>query len=92
MDTLTNLPTGSGWDNFWMVVTILVAIYEIVIRYIPTVKDYTILGVLYKILDWLVENRAKMNEDEIKDIKKSGSSVKQKKRFTIKGVIDKVFN
>lgn len=59
MDTLQTLPTGSGWDQFWIIAAVLVAIYEVVIRFIPTVADLTVVGFIYRILDWLVENRAK---------------------------------
>lgn len=92
MDTLNTFQGPSGWDHFWMIITILTVVYEIVIRYIPTVKDYTILGFAYKILDWLVENKAKMTPEEEAEVKKTPSATKAKKRFTIKGLIEKVFN
>jgi hypothetical protein len=58
LDTLQTLPTGSGWDQFWIIAAVFVAIYEVVIRFIPTVADFTILGFIYRVLDMIVENRA----------------------------------
>jgi hypothetical protein len=59
-DTLTSInPTGSSWDAFYLVAAILVAAYEIIIRFIPTVADYTIIGFIYRLLDFVVDNRAK---------------------------------
>ena len=66
MDTLTNIPTptGSSWDLFYIVAAVLVATYEIVVRFIPTVGDRTIVGFIYRVLDWIVENRAKSDDDD----------------------------
>lgn len=91
MDTL-NVSNPTGWDSFWMIITILTVVYEIVIRYIPTVKDYTILGFAYKILDWLVENRAKLTPEEEAEVERTPKATKSRKRFTIKGILEKVFN
>ena len=60
MDTLNTIqPTGTPWDHFYLIAAVLVAVYEIVIRFIPTVADYTIVGFIYRVLDWIVDNRAK---------------------------------
>ena len=60
MDTLNIIqPTGTPWDNFYLIAAVLVAVYEVVIRFIPTVADYTIVGFIYRVLDWIVDNRAK---------------------------------
>lgn len=69
MDTLTNIPTPSGtsWDLFYVVAAVLVATYEIVVRFIPTVGDRTLIGFIYRVLDWIVENRAKSDTDEADD-------------------------
>ena len=69
MDTLTNIPTPSGtsWDLFYIVAAVLVATYEIVVRFIPTVGDRTLIGFIYRVLDWIVENRAKSDTDEADD-------------------------
>jgi len=66
MDTLTNIPTPSGtsWDLFYIVAAVLVATYEIVVRFIPTVADRTIVGFIYRVLDWIVENRAQSDDDD----------------------------
>ena len=49
MDTLTQLPHTPG-DNFYIFLAFLVATYELVARFVPTVKDFTILGFLYRFL------------------------------------------
>lgn len=69
MDTLTTLPTpaGNSWDLFYIVAAVLVATYEIVVRFIPTVGDRTLIGFIYRVLDWIVENRAKSDTDEADD-------------------------
>ena len=69
MDTLNNLPTptGSNWDLFYIVAAVLVAAYEIVVRFIPTVADRTIIGFIYRVLDWIVENRAKGDAKDPED-------------------------
>jgi hypothetical protein len=60
MDTLNTIsPTGSNLDQFYLIAAVLVALYEVVIRFIPTVADYTIVGFIYRILDFIVENKAK---------------------------------
>lgn len=66
MDTLTNIPTPSGtnWDFFYIIAAVLVATYEIVIRFIPTIADRTLIGFIYRVLDWIVENRAKTDDDD----------------------------
>lgn len=94
MDTLTTIPTPSGsmWDSFWIIATILVAVYEILVRFIPTIKDRTILGFIYKILDFIVENRAKVTPEEEETAKMGKKQATVKKRFTIKGVIDHIFD
>lgn len=69
MDTLTTIPTPSGtsWDFFYIVAAVLVATYEIVIRFIPTIADRTLVGFIYRVLDWIVENRAKTDDDDDHD-------------------------
>ena len=60
MDTLNTIPaTGTNWDTFYIIAAVLVGLYEVVIRFIPTLGDYTIIGFIYRILDFIVENRAK---------------------------------
>lgn len=69
MDTLNTIPTPSGtsWDFFYIVAAVLVATYEIVIRFIPTIADRTLIGFIYRVLDWIVENRAKSDDDDSND-------------------------
>jgi hypothetical protein len=94
MDTISNLPTPSGsiWDSFWMIAAILVAVYEILIRYIPTIKDYTIIGFIYKILDLIIENRAKVTPEEEEGVKLGKKQTTIRKKFTIRSVIEKIFD
>lgn len=59
MNILTTPATGTNWDTFYVVAAVLVGLYEVVIRFIPTLGDYTLIGFIYRILDLIVENRAK---------------------------------
>jgi len=90
MDTLTLLPHTPG-DNIYMVLAFLVATYELVARFVPTVKDFTILGFLYRFLDYIVENRAKDESPE--SIGKSGkvrySDPAEKPRFKISRIFNR---
>jgi hypothetical protein len=93
MDTLITSPgITNGWDSFWLVITILTAVYEILVRAIPTIKDYTIIGFIYRVLDWLVENRAKLEPDEEISVSTGNSKKAVKKRFRIKPFIERIFD
>lgn len=49
-----NNPTKITWNEVFNYLAIGVpALYEFLARVIPTVKDYTVLGKLIKILKWL---------------------------------------
>jgi hypothetical protein len=81
MDTLTQLPHTPG-DNIYMILAFLVATYELVARFVPTVKDFTILGFLYRFLDYIVENRAK-------DETPQNSDPAEKPRFKISRIFNR---
>lgn len=66
MDTLITAPGAPGID-FWWIAGLLVAVYELLVRYIPTVADYSIIGFIYRILDYLVENRAVVKDEDSLD-------------------------
>lgn len=49
-----DIPIGGNWSE-WMVwiVTALLALWEIMLRAIPTSKDWTIVGKIVSILNWI---------------------------------------
>lgn len=91
MDTLSQINNTSG-DNLYMILGFLVATYELVARFVPTIKDYTIFGFLYRFLDHIVENRAK-DETPQGDGKIGGkvrySDPADKPRFKISRIFDR---
>ena len=46
-------------NNYDVLAGITVGIYEVVSRYIPTVKDYSVISNVVKIIDILIPNRKK---------------------------------
>jgi len=91
MDTLTQLPHTPG-DNIYMILAFLVATYELVARFVPTVKDFTILCFLYRFLDYIVENRAK--DETPQNAGKTGAKVRysdpaEKPRFKISRIFNR---
>jgi hypothetical protein len=51
-------------QNWQLIVSLILGIYEVIARLIPTVKDYTIIGKLIVILKWI--------SDYFNNIKKNG--------------------
>jgi len=78
MDTLITPTPGTGIDLWWLA-ALLVATYELIVRFIPTVADYSVIGIIYRILDFLVENKAKVDsseEAEAQKLKSQGKKVR----------------
>lgn len=48
-------PVFPSWV-YTTLIPILVGVYELLIRYIPTVKNYSILGLVIKIIQTLIPN------------------------------------
>ena len=42
--------------NWHLVVGIILGLYEVIIRLIPTVKNYSLLGIIVNLLQWLNDN------------------------------------
>ena len=42
--------------NWHLVVGIILGVYEVIIRLIPTVKNYSLLGIIVNLLQWLNDN------------------------------------
>lgn len=61
-DLVTNLPaTGSGTGDwlFWVFGIVAVVLYEIVFRFFPTTKDWSVLSLIYRVCNFLAPNRVK---------------------------------
>lgn len=59
---LLNFPgKESGWKGWldWILGAALFVVYEILVRIKPTSKTYSILGLLYSLLNWLKADKAK---------------------------------
>lgn len=83
MDTLITVAPTAG-DHLYTILALLVGAYELVVRFIPTVKDYTIVGFIYRILDYLVENRA--NPTPKVDGSVQYAELQEKPRFKITSI------
>ena len=91
MDTLSQINNTSG-DNLYMILGFLVATYELIARFVPTIKDYTIFGFLYRFLDYIVENRAKdetPQSDGTTTTKVRYSDPAEKPRFKISRIFNR---
>lgn len=61
-DLVTNLPaSGSGTEDwvFWVFGIVAVVLYEIVFRFFPTTKDWSVLSLIYRACNFLAPNRVK---------------------------------
>ena len=43
-------------ENWQIIVAVIIGIYEVIARVIPTVADWTILGKIIALLRWLSDN------------------------------------
>lgn len=62
VDLVTSLPgKEAGMEDwlFWAFGIVSVVLYEIVFRFFPTTKDWTLLGLLYRVCNFLAPNRVK---------------------------------
>jgi len=63
------IPPSDTWPTWlYILVASLIAVYEIVIRKIPTVRSYSILALLYDILNALIKDRS-TNKDRTFNVK-----------------------
>lgn len=63
-------PTGGSGDfqlseTVILILTLITAIYEVVIRVLPTVKNYSIIGWIIRILQFLIPNKSTDKEKKL---------------------------
>ena len=67
-------------DTTQLAIAALLAIYELVVRVVPTAKDWSWLSTIIRIIGWIVPNKSKNNgQFDVMDVDRD--KLKERRKF-----------